>query len=161
MITRMTGLTGLEVQPIGVLVFIVAVMGAIVDPRGLTVRVPAMDFPATSLDLRLGAGTITTWQVDHRPSSITRHEIPAVAGIVGGRNDGPGNIKSFPAETVEHRLQDGRDAVVDQDFDDLVEVLEVVDIDLGQSAAGKIVEASSPIDVGINGSSRMRPAEPS
>jgi hypothetical protein len=104
MITRMARLTGLEVQPVSVLVFIVAVMGAIVDPRGLTVRVKGVHFPATGLDLRLGAGTITTWQVEHRPSSITRHEIPAVVGIVGGRNYWPGNLKSFPAETVEHRL---------------------------------------------------------
>ena len=60
MITRMAGLTGLEVKPIGVLVFIVAVMGPIVDSCGLAVRVPGMDFPAASTAIHHRAAWMRT-----------------------------------------------------------------------------------------------------
>src|SRR5215213_8764760 len=113
-ITHMPGLAGLEVQPVGVLVFVVAVMRPVVDAGGLTVRVPGVDLPTTGRDLWFGTGAITTGQVDGRAGTEASHQVPAVAGVVGGRHYGACDVESFPAESVEDRLQHGRDAMADK-----------------------------------------------
>ena len=107
MVAHVPGLTGLEVQPLGVLVLVVAVMRPVVDAGRLTVRVPGVDLVASGLHLWLGAGPITARQVDGWAGAEARHEIPAVVGVVRGRHHRAGNIEPFPAVSVEDRLQAG------------------------------------------------------
>src|SRR4029453_16120978 len=84
-ITHFPGLAGLEVQPIGVLMFVVAVMGSIVDSGGLTVRVPGVDLPTAGRNLWFGTGAIATGQVDGRAGTEPRDQVSAVARIIGKR----------------------------------------------------------------------------
>ena len=63
-ITHMPRLAGLEIQPVGLLVFVIAVMRPVVDSGGLAVRVPGLNLPTTRLNLWFGTGAITTRQVD-------------------------------------------------------------------------------------------------
>src|SRR5690242_3737817 len=72
------GLAGLEVQPVGVLVLVIAVVRAIVDAGRLAVRVPGVDFAAAGLDLRLGAGPVGARQVDGRSGAVAGDQVAAV-----------------------------------------------------------------------------------
>src|SRR6185437_10224255 len=102
-VSHVPGLAGLEVQPIGVLVLVVAVVRAVVDAGGLTVRIPGVDLPAARLDLRLGAGAVRARQVDRRPGAVPGDEVPAVPAVLVGWNDRTRHVKPLPPETVEHR----------------------------------------------------------
>src|SRR5829696_820020 len=132
-------------------------MGPVMDTRGLTVCVPGFDLAAARHDLRLSARSVATGQVDNRPGTEPRNQISAVAAVVRGRNHRASYVESFPAETVEDRLQDWRDAMVDQDVDDLVEVLEVLNVDLGQASVRQIMEADlkALINIAADRSSRL------
>src|SRR5215218_5170054 len=58
---------------------------------------------------------------------------------------------------MEDRLQHGGDATVDQDFDDLVEIPEVLDVDLGNVPFRQIMKADLKafIDVAADWSTRV------
>src|SRR4029450_7819924 len=79
-VPRMSGLAGLEVQPVSALVLVVAVVRPVMDSSRLTVRVPRMDLVTTGLDLRLSAGAIAAWQIDRWARSGAGHQIPAGSG---------------------------------------------------------------------------------
>jgi hypothetical protein len=48
MITHVSGLAGLKVEPVGVLVLVIAMMRPVVDSGGLPVRFPGLNLPAAS-----------------------------------------------------------------------------------------------------------------
>jgi hypothetical protein len=54
-VAGMTGLAGLEIQPVSFLVLVIAVMRPVMDSGGLVVRVPGLDLSAASLDLGLSS----------------------------------------------------------------------------------------------------------
>jgi hypothetical protein len=69
----MSGLAGLKVEPVGVLMLVIAMMRPIVDSGWLAVRVPGLDFPTAGLNLWLDAGAVATGQVDGWSGAKARH----------------------------------------------------------------------------------------
>jgi hypothetical protein len=84
-VTRVSGLAGLEIQPVGVLVFIIAVMRPVVDAGGLTVRIPGLDLPTTRLNLWLRPCAITTRQVNSWPGVWISIHAVLVVGVKRAR----------------------------------------------------------------------------
>jgi hypothetical protein len=58
-VAHVSGLAGLEVQPVSVLMLVIAVVRPVVNSSGLSVPVPRLDFQPAGLHLGLGAGTVT------------------------------------------------------------------------------------------------------
>ena len=140
MVAVVPRLAGLEVEPVGVLVGPATGMRPVVQTGRLGVVVPGVDRDAARLDLRLESGAVAADEVDRRPGTVAGDEVAAVARVLLRRHDRAGHPLSLPSVPVEHRLQDRRDAMAEQDVADLVEVAEVADVELVQVTGGQIVK---------------------
>jgi hypothetical protein len=103
----MSGLAGLKVKPIRVLVLVVAVVRSVMDSGWLVVRVPGVDLLAAGRYLWLCPGPITTRQIDGGAGAEARYQITAVARVVLRWNDRAGDIESLPAESMEDGCSTG------------------------------------------------------
>ena len=72
-ITHVSGLAGLKVKPIRVLVLVVAVVRSVMDSGWLVICVPGVDLLAAGRYLWLRPGPITTRQVDGGPGAEARY----------------------------------------------------------------------------------------
>jgi hypothetical protein len=131
-VTVVAGLAGLEVQPVRILVGVAARVGTVVDAGGLRVRVPGLHFDPAGFHLRFEPGSVAADEIYRLPSTVARNKIAAEAGVLLGRDHRPTNALALPSVAMEHGLQHGGDAVIEQHVADLVEVSEVVDVDVIQ-----------------------------
>ena len=134
MVTAVAGLTPLEIEPFLLLMGVRDRMRCVVNPGGLTISVPGFDH-ATSLielpnDAGVGHSAVSTHEPYRGPSTVARHQVPAVARVVLCRHHVARRSLSLPAVTVKHGLINRRDAVGNKNLDEPIESSEVCGIEL-------------------------------
>src|SRR3977135_2343719 len=141
MFAAVSGLTPLEVQPSLILTGSAGGVRPVVDPGRLGVAVPRFHLLTTRGDLRLIAGAVSAHEVDGWPGSVASDQIAAVSRVLRDGHHGAAGAGPLPAEALEYGLPDRHDLMADEDVDELVEVLEVSGVELGDVTGGQILEA--------------------
>ena len=141
MLAAVAGLAPLEVEPGRVLVGVGYDVRPVVDAGGLRIGVPALDLLAAGGDLRLAAGAVAADQVDRRAGAVARHQVAAVARVLGGRHNRTGHPQPLPAKAVKDRLQHRHNLMLHQDAEQPVQILEIVRVELVEVAVGQVLEA--------------------
>lgn len=105
------------------------------------VGVPPFDLPPAGVDAGRKAIAVGGDQPNGGLRPAERHEVAAVARVLVGGDDRPGGTESLPPVPVEDGLPQGHDAVVDEDREMRIALLEVRRHETGEAPVGGVGEA--------------------